>query len=286
MPPASRNGPRPSVPQRKSAPAATRRKRRREPWPWRGILLTLLMINVVAGVVASPALTIRRVVIEGAGEGDAPLAEAELAQLRGRPAMAAKAPAIESASLADARYETADFRRSVMGSARLRLTRRKAVAVVVEKPPLMMDASGTVYDDPDTDWKSLPRIILPVELKMTSATLGASTDFMRLAQIAVGIRGIEGERPVGIQVTGGVICLNMESARVRLGTGDRLEAKLSMLRRILAGKPGILREIKELILIAPDRPKVIPRAANPSPQVTPVPAATTSPTHPRERAPR
>ena len=275
-------GPTPRTP----APAArtqapTRRKRRRQPWPWRAILGTLLVGNVIAGVLWSPALTIRRATIEGAESGDAPLAEAAISALRGRSSVRLDTLGIESASLADARYVGADFRRSLLGSARLRLTRRIPVAVVVDRPPHLIDASGTVYDDPAQDWKGLPRVIVPPDLRVTAAALGAPCDLRRLAGIAVALRPIVGERAVGIEVrSGGVICLNMESARVRLGTGDRLEAKLSTLRRILDQKPGILREIKELNLMAPDRPKTVPRAATPSTPVSQNPApdpANTSP---------
>lgn len=253
---------------RPTASAPVRRKKRRAPWPWRPILGTLLVGNVVAGILYSPALSVRRVTIEGARSGEAPLAAKALAGLRGRPALRTDVLGIESVALGDARYAAADFRRSLFGSGRLTLTKRVPVAVVVDDPPLLMDASGTVYDDPNGDWKSLPRVILPVDLRVTSATLGAPCDLRRLAEIAIGVRPIVGETPVGIDVrSGGVICLNMESARVRLGTGDRLEAKLSTLRRILETKPGILRGIKELNLMAPDRPKTIPRGA-PSPAVS------------------
>lgn len=260
----------PAPKKRTSAKVPVRRKRKRQPLPWRGILGTLLIGNLIAGILWSPALSVRRVVVQGATSGEAPSAARALATLRARPVLRTDVLGIEAGALADARYESADFRRSIFGSGRLTLKGREAVAVVVEKPPLMMDATGTVYDAPGEDWKSLPRVILPTDLRVTSATLGAPCDLRRLAEIAVGIRPIANGKPVGIDVrAGGVICLNMESARVRLGTGDRLEAKLSTLRRILEEKPGILREIKELNLMAPDRPKMVPRADSPSQSVSP-----------------
>ena len=263
MPPAPKRAVSAGAAPKKKAPAPPpRRRKERGPWPWKGILGTLLVGNLVAGVLYSPLLTIRRATIEGADEGEADLAARALKGLRGRPALRLDPLTLEGAALADGRYEAAEFRRSLLGSARLRLKKRVPVAAVVVpgEEPLLLDAGGTVYDAPGEEWKPLPRVILPAEMRVTSAALGAACDFRRLAEIAVGIRPILGERPVGIEVkSGGVLCLNIESARVRLGTGDRLEAKLSTLRRVLEQKPGIFREVKELNLMAPDRPKTIPR---------------------------
>ncbi len=252
-------------------------KRRRAPWPWRAILGTLLAGNVAAGLLLSPALSVRKVVVEGAEEGEAPGLEAAIAGLRGRPLARVDGTGIEGAALADGRFAGAEFRRSPSGSARLRLARRRAVAVLVGKPPLMVDAEGTVYDAPGEGYEGLPRLLLPRSLRVTAATLGAPVDVRRLAGLAAMIGDLSASearagRKIGIEVRErGVICLNLMSSRVVLGTGDQLEAKLSALRRILAQKPGLLTEVKELNLMAPERPKVVPRPAPTSTSVSPSP---------------
>ena len=262
----------PRPPQRAAAPR--RPKRRGPPPPWRTIFATLLVANVVAGLLYSPVLSVRRVVVEGASEGEAPELAAALAALRGHPILRVDGTPIEGAALAESRFAGADFRRSLFGSARVRLVRRTPVAVLVGKPPLMVDADGTVYDAPGEPYAGLPRLILPRTLRVTAATLGAPVDVRRLAGLAAQIGDLaasEGKagRIIGIEVRErGVICLNMLSSRIVLGTGDRLETKLAALRSLLAQTPGVLDGAKELNLMAPERPKIVPKTTPPSPAVS------------------
>lgn len=272
----------------KRAVAKTPRKRR-PPLPWRTILGTLLIANTVAGLLYSKALSVRRVVVEGAREDEAPELAETLAALRGKPILRVDGTPIEGAALATSRFAGADFRRSLLGSARVRLVRRVPVAVLVGKPPLMVDADGTVYDAPGEGYAGLPRLLLPRSLRVTAATLGAPVDVRRLAGLAAKIGDLAASeqtsgRNIGIEVRErGVICLNMLSSRVVLGTGDQLEAKLAALREILAQKPGVLAGAKELNLMAPERPKIVPKATpvtppkSPAVPNTPDPAATLTP---------
>lgn len=261
----------PPVPKGAARPRAMRRARRRRTIRWGRLWGTLLVLTLLPAPAFSPAMRIRRALFVGAAPGEAPAAEAAVRAVEGDALATVNATTLESAALADGRWRSVRARRVPPGEVRLEFEPRVPVAMVVDEPPLLLDASGVIYDRPRADGSpldprgadvaTLPRLTLGRGLRFSGVALAAPLELRRLGELASAVRLIVGDTPVGIEVRErGLTFLSIQGSRVILGSLGDLEAKLAAFRRVLARRPTLLREASEINLMAADRPSFTPRA--------------------------
>lgn len=236
-----------------------RRKRKRSRLRPKPILWLLIMGVAAAGIWWSPITSLRSVRIEGALPSDRNRLEGIAAKLHDIPLIRIDPRVTESEVLENPEVLHAELNRSLFGTGLLKVTYRRPVARLLGHPNILLDPQGVLYkanSTPDT----IPQIQLPVNGPPTLLTLTSNGQPQTMAKLAQDVLKLPVSDVIRIQVEpGGVVCLNMGTGRVILGSLDDLDKKLSVLRERLATKPNELNEVQELNLTAPESPSFIPK---------------------------
>ena len=107
---------------------------------------------------------------------------------------------------------------------------------------------------------NLPTLRVPQSGPPTLVAIAGNWQPQRLAGLAVYARQHYPRTEAKIIVDGrGVVCLNIGSGRVILGSCDDLDIKLKILESRLQKNPQELQQIQELNLTSPSAPAVVPR---------------------------
>ncbi len=236
-----------------------RRKRNRLRLRWKPILWLLFLTTLATGAWFSPATSLRSVRIEGAIPDDRERLKRIVAQLTSTPNVRIDPRITESAVLALPEAQSAVLTRSLFGSALLKVSYRTPVAKLLGHPNVALSDQGVFYKaariPPD-----LPQIQLPHDGPPTLLTLSSNWQPQTMAKLAKDVLKLRVSGVIRIQVEeGGVVCLNMSSGRVILGSLDDLDKKLSVLHERLVANPDELSEIEDLVLTAPNNPSFVPR---------------------------
>jgi len=169
----------------------------------------------------------------------------------------------ESAVQKDSRMDTADFRRSIFGSAALKVRYRQAVARVDAEQNLYVDPVGSLFRTPEPP-KNLPTLQLHRSALEPSLTLVGACPLKEIAQVIQGIPSGLLKKGVTVEVDSeGAVCLNIsQGTRIDLGGTNRFEEKLKKLEGLLQERPALLQEAQEINLTQPDHPTLRPRMGN------------------------
>lgn len=229
-----------------------RRKRRRPNW---GPILGLLIVaNVAAGLMYSPLTEVRRIRIVGAPLWDRGRLVQAAQTLKDVPALSLNPREFETKLLAHRALLNADFRRSLFGSATLRLEYRQPVARVEGTPRLCLGREGTLFSQPNAE-PGLPVLRLHPSALRPSFTLAGAWPSRQIAELIGQIPAPLREKLVIEVDSEGAICFNTGvGARIRLGSAERLLEKLRTLEGLLEDEPDLLRNVIELNLTEPTRP--------------------------------
>lgn len=225
-----------------------------------------LVANVAAGLAWSPATGLRRVRVVGVTPGDEQRVETHLQVARRIPALRFDPNRLESLIQARSDVESASFSQNLFGRGVLRITPRTPVARLEGTVPMWLSSTGVLYSGPaPRGAKELPRLRLSAEAREANLSLAGAWDAGRIAQLCTDLRKDFAGIVWTVERDGrGVISLsNGSGARVVLGTSEALQDKVGTLRRILEMQPGILSEVRELNLTAPNNPAAIPLGPSP-----------------------
>ncbi|MEZ0325038.1 MAG: cell division protein FtsQ/DivIB [Fimbriimonas sp.] len=239
-----------------------RRKRKRFSLRPKPILRLLLVLAIAAGIWFSPITSIRSVRIEGAIPSDQERLERIAKRLEGIPNIRIDPRITESEVLKLPEAQWATLTRSLFGSALLKVKYRTPVAKLLGHPGVALSNQGVFYKAAQIP-KELPQIQLPSGGPPTLLTLSSNWQPKTMAKLAQDVLKLRVSDVIRIQVEeGGLVCLNMGSGRVILGSIDNLDEKLSVLRDRLAANPNELNEVEDLVLTSPKSPSFVPRKEN------------------------
>jgi cell division protein FtsQ len=217
----------------------------------------LLIGNLIAGALYSPVTSLRKVRVEGAGEFDQLRLQRLLASLKDVPCAQVNARNIESLALDLPEARSAELTRNPFGSGLLKIRYKRPVARRFNGGNLALTADGVLYSA-DRLPEDLPTFNLPTDEPVPALALAANWQPARIAELAMAAREMAPQNAIRIDLNpSGVVCLNMGSGRVVLGSTDNLEKKLQVLRERLEQNPMELSEVESLILTSPDNPSVV-----------------------------
>lgn len=237
-----------------------RKKRRKSRINWAPLLWLAFLAHLGAAIWLSPATSVRKLRIVDAPESERGRLMSLAQTLVGKPAVALDPREFESAVQKESRVESADFRRSLFGSANLKLVYRRAVARLEPGVATYLDTGGVLFQTNDPP-VNLPAIAFhPSVLKPSFGIAGPAP----LAEIAKLIQRIPHkllEKGIRAEVDSeGAVCLNItQGATIDLGAVDGYEAKLEALEKLLAERPEIFQQAQALNLTEPSRPAIRPR---------------------------
>jgi cell division septal protein FtsQ len=239
-----------------------RKKRKRVRLRPKPFLQLFLFGVLVYGIGWSPITSVTNVRIEGAKGADRQRLQGIAEGIKGTPYLQVNNRLVESAVLDHPEVHAAEFSGNLFGSGLIRVTYREPVASLGGSPGVMLSKDGVLYPAMEAV-DGLPVLDLPKGGPPTLLTLASNWEASRLANLAVESRNLASEGVVRIQVDErGVLCLNMNSGSVILGSSDNLDRKLQVLRERMATDPDELSRVEALNLTVPDSPTYVTRAKN------------------------
>jgi hypothetical protein len=224
-----------------------------------------LIVNLSVGILYSPVTAVRKVRVEGAPENDQRRLARLLQKLRAVPCARVNARAIESEAMVNPEIRGASFARTPFGSAVLRIARRTAVARLYASPNIGLSSEGVFYPSSGLN-DDLPLVELPGDYPKVALTIGNGWRSADVARLATLVRTIPSKGPIRIRVvSGGRLCLNIDSGVVDLGENELLEDKVAKVSKMLKDRPDLFVNVQSVSLVKIDAPMFQPRKGLPNP---------------------
>jgi cell division septal protein FtsQ len=223
------------------------------------VLWLLLVVNLLAGLLFSRITSIVHVRTVGVKEFDKARIEGILAKLKDVPCMRIDSRVVEGEVMASPDVDRAEFTRNLFGNALLNVQYRTPVAKLADVDGEALSVDGVLYQASEIPL-DLPTLQLPDGGPPTLAAFAGNWQPQRLASLSVYARQHYPRIESKIEVNRrGVVCLNIGSGRVILGSCDDLDVKLKTLESRLQRNPQELDQVKELNLTSPSVPAVVPK---------------------------
>ncbi len=235
-----------------------RKKRKKTTFRPAPILWGLLVVNCYAGLNFSKMTSITKARAAGVPLYDRDRIEDILMQVPNIPCARIDSKKIESEVMLLPEVDQAELTRNVFGNALLKVRYRTPVARLVGRDHVVLSVDGILYraSQVPTD---LPWIHLSSGGPPTLVAMAGNWQPASLAALAVYSRQNYPGRTIRIEVNErGVVCLNIDSGRVILGSCDDLDLKLKTLEARLQKNPQELASEQELNLTLPSAPTVVP----------------------------
>jgi len=218
------------------------------------ILWVLLVVNVVLGLLYSRITAIRKVRVEGAYSWDQPRLEKIAQGLKGIPCAQINPNRVGSDVMADPDVYGVDLDRNLFGSAVIRLSYRNPVAMLADEKGVAITIDGLEYPSEHLD-PALPKIKLQATDVKPDMTLAGPLNLAAIAKLVAKSEEIAGGLPISVEVGDGrEVCLNIGTGRVKLGSSDGLDAKMSLLKDQLKKDPNMFSRVEEINLTVPSVP--------------------------------
>ena len=241
----------------------TLRPQRRSVNRGKQLLWFLLVVNVVAGVLFSPATAVRKVRVVGAG----PEHTAFLDEVTGDwhatpwvrlPLTNSRYQILQMPEFREVRIESNPF-----GRALITVTPREAVAWLDREPVMYLDTEGVLFSKLvpfDEEGNAGPKTLLSLSSAPSepSATIVQQWEGGIIANLCEKLNSAVPKVAFQVQFDelGAIILRHGDGREILLGSSDRIDEKLAKLIEI-AGPTGELPDdIQELNLVEPDRPAV------------------------------
>ncbi|MDR3688605.1 MAG: hypothetical protein P4L46_04440 [Fimbriimonas sp.] len=219
----------------------------------------MLAMNVGFGLKYSYITSIVNTRADGVPRYDHDRVEAILTDMHDKPCLSIDPRAIESRVMALQDVDEAELTRNVFGSALLKVRYREPVARLADRPQVALSTDGVLYRS-SLDLSALPTLKMPSSGPPILIAMMGSWQPACLAALAVYSRKHYPTSAVGIEVDPrGVVCLNIDSGNVILGSCDDLDSKLKTLESRLQKNPNELMEVKSINLTLPSAPTIVPK---------------------------
>src|SRR5579885_495653 len=129
---------------------ARKSKRKSRAINWNAVLWTTLIANILLAVLFSPLTSIRRLRVMGAESYDQDRISNLAKTLDGKPFALVPTVKFEGSVLGSRDVQEATLSHNLFGSAILRLTYRRPVAMLASVPHTYLDEQGVIYGSPVT----------------------------------------------------------------------------------------------------------------------------------------
>ncbi len=236
-----------------------RTKRKKFPLGLVPTLWILLILNVSAGLMFSQITSIVRVRTVGVKAFDRDRIQLILNGLKDTPCFRIDSRVVETAVMNSPDVDKAEFTRNVFGNALLTVRYRVPVAKLESVDEEALSIDGVLFRASELPL-DLPTLRLPRGGPPTLVGLAGNWQPQSLAALSVYARQhypkIESKISVDAR---GVVCLNIGSGRVILGSCDDLDVKLKTLESRLQRNPQELDQVQELNLTSPTVPATVPK---------------------------
>jgi hypothetical protein len=218
-----------------------------------------LAINVAAGLCYSHVTSIVHARTVGVKAFDKARIESILAKLQDIPCMRVDSRLVEGEVMSIPDVDKAEFTRNVFGNALLTVQYRTPVAKLAAIEGEALSIDGVLYHANELP-PDLPALQLPQGGPPTLVALEGNWQPQSLAALSVYARRHYPRMEAKIEVNRrGVVCLNIGSGRVVLGSCDDLDVKLKTLESRLQKNPQELDQVEELNLTSPSVPAIVPK---------------------------
>ena len=236
-----------------------RTKRKKLQIRWGPCLWLLLIVNVAAGLSFSKITSIVHARTVGLTKGDKSRVESILLRLKDIPCLRIDPRMVETEVMKNPEVDRAEFTRNVFGNALLTIQYRTPVAKLAAIDGEALSIDGVFYQTDELPL-DLPVLQLPEGGPPTLLALAGNWQPQSIAALSVYAREHYPRSSSKIEVNRrGVVCLNIGSGRVILGSCDDLDVKLKTLELRLQRNPQELDQVRELNLTSPTAPAVVPK---------------------------
>jgi hypothetical protein len=220
---------------------------------WGPILWLLIGVNTALGLAYSPITSATQVEVVGARQSDQGRLRDALKGLADKPALSSKVGVLADIHRRPDLYR-AELSQNIFGRAKLTVTYDQPVAVLADRPNVVLTASGILAATTDIP-ENLPKLRL---FEGAIDHLAAYSGRWNPREIADVCQRVSGTALDGTTVTvaaSGNVRLQLRSgATVKIGAVEALAAKFEQLDRALEMRPDAFKRGVELNLVVPDKP--------------------------------
>lgn len=238
-------------------PSRKRKKRKGlnlQPAP---LLWLLFAINCLVGVYFSPLTSLRKVRVVNAPLEDQSRIVKIMQRAKNVPLNKLDFNGLASSIMNNTEIKDANINCNIFGRAIVRVYQRVPIARL-KSSNQFFDTTGTLFVS-SNEYGDLPEITVPKESRYPSVTLLSGWFSGRMAQLCKLLAAQVPNNQWNIEVNDrGVISLKASSgANVVMGSSDSLPQKIEKLGNLLAERPQLLKELRQLNLTDPESPMVI-----------------------------
>jgi len=224
-------------------------------------LWALLVLNVVVGFCFSSITSVVRVRTQGVPPFDQGRTQEILNKLRGTPCVRVDARSIETDVMSSQAVYRAEFSRNIFGNGLLTVEYRTPAAKLADSESVALSSDGVLYKSEVDLPENLPTLQLPGGPPTTVDALAGNWPSAGIGELAVDVQRRFKGQDLKIEVDRrGVVCLNIGSGRVVLGSCNDLSLKLKTLEDRLQKNPRELDQVEELNLTSPLSPAIVPKS--------------------------
>jgi cell division septal protein FtsQ len=236
---------------------ARKSKRKQRFINWKAVLATVLVLNVLTGLMYSPLTSIRRMRVIGAQPHDIDRINELTKGLRGIPFLSVKSTKFEGAILASRDVSEAALSHNLFGSAILTLKYRQPVASVVGTPHAYLDDQGVIFASPEP-YPELRQLDLGQEYLQPGVAYTLPWPSQQVAELCTKLNTVEELKGdvVHVEATGRLTISGEKGYTVDLGGAEQIDEKLRKLERMLEEDPNLLSNVQTLSLVDPARPAI------------------------------
>lgn len=234
-----------------------RKRSKRFSIAWGPTLWAAVFVQLGFGIWLSPISAVKRVRVEGAPTEIQAMLKSRIQHLKNVPLAQVRSTQMESDALGIQDLESAQYEQNVFGRGVLQVKVRRPVANFAGKPKLMLSDRGVIFRT-QRPTEDLPKIEIPNLSERTHLTAGnswqAKTAAEWIANLPDSLRN--GQATFEVKATGEVCLRSGRKATVQFGFPDKREEKFRVLSELIAQQSELLSQVRELNLVAPDRPVV------------------------------
>lgn len=233
------------------------KKKQPKPFPWAAWLWVVALANIAAGLLLSPATSIQQIRIEGANASQARTIREVFEKSKGVPLLRVNLAKIAAELESYGDIERVKISANIFRRCVVKVTPRKAVAIVAQQPALFLDESGVLFL-PSEKPADVVTLVLPPGSTRPALNLFGNWSARDYAFLCREIKKTLPKRGwvVAESRSGEVSLRGKFKATVVLGNLKEIEPKLKKLKSIVEEEEDILDTVEIINLSVPEQPAV------------------------------
>ena len=222
---------------------------------WTAVVWTVLIVNVLVGLMFSPITSVRHLRVLGAQPHDLQRIDSLAEALRGRPFARVGALQLESAVLGQRDVYNAKLTHNLFGSAILTVKYRTPIAVMANDPHIFLDREGVIFGSPEAN-EGLRKVDLDPDYAQPGVALTLPWPSQDVADLCTKLDSFDQlkDAAVHLDTTGRLLIVREDKHTVDLGGTGQIDEKLAKLKGILEEDPNLLDKVASLSLADPAHP--------------------------------